>query len=157
MGDVLMVDEIVTPGEPLLRIDLRVEQDERGRSGDAHVGRLLTVDRIVASADEKKRLAAEHEALAVDMETYAVASVCRETKTRCLAFRVISDVADEELPRDVVRLANQRTWAGTLGALSGALVRRPSSAGDMLRLKAQANACGDRLAQFLLSAFERLP
>ena len=45
-----------------------------------HRGRLLTVDRIVRLGEEKRRLGAEHQALAVDMESFAVAEVCRGTR-----------------------------------------------------------------------------
>lgn len=58
----------------------------------------LTVTRVVVEASEKKRLWTEYGALAVDMETFAVASVCRERQIPVAALRVVSDESDEELP-----------------------------------------------------------
>ncbi|MEP7274200.1 MAG: hypothetical protein ABI882_22085, partial [Acidobacteriota bacterium] len=58
----------------------------------------LTVTRVVAEASEKKRLRAEYGALAVDMETFIVASACKEQGVPVAALRVVSDEADEDLP-----------------------------------------------------------
>jgi len=138
------------------RLALDMKLDPAGQRG-LHVGRLLTVDRIVRTPQEKGALAARHDALAVDMETYAVAQVCRSERTRFMAVRVISDAAQDELPRDVERLIERKTMAGKLGAAAGAIVRRPNSVKDLWRLKEQALIATDRLAGFLLSLIEQLP
>ncbi len=137
-----------------LAIDLKL--DPAGQRG-LHVGRILTVDRIVRTPAEKQALAAKHDALAVDMESFAVAEVCRRERTRFMAVRVISDAAEDELPPDVERLINRSTMAGKLGAAAGAIVRRPSSVKDFWQLKEQALLATDRLAEFLLGMIEQLP
>jgi adenosylhomocysteine nucleosidase len=156
-GDILMADSVAEPGGGRLSIDLRVSRGALAASPGVHVGRLLTVDRIVTRADEKRALGQTHQALAVDMETWAVAEVCRQQKVRFLAVRVISDPVDEELPSDLGRLLRPTTTAGKIGAAAGTLWRRPSSVKDMLRLKQHALEASDRLARFLVSTIAQLP
>jgi len=137
-----------------LALDVKLAADPRR---GLHVGRQLTVDRIVRTPAEKKSLAERHQAIAVDMETFAVAEVCRAAKTRFMAVRVISDSVDDELPADLERLIHRKSMAGKLGAAAGAIVRRPGSVKDLWNLKEQALLATDRLAKFLISVIEQLP
>ncbi|MDZ4783092.1 MAG: hypothetical protein SGJ19_22835 [Planctomycetia bacterium] len=152
--DLVVGNSVASLSGERLAIDMKL--DPTGQPG-LHVGRLLTVDRIVRTPDEKRALAAQHEALAVDMESFAVAQVCQRERTRFMAVRVISDAAQDELPRDVERLIERPTMAGKLGAAAGAIVRRPNSVKDFWNLKEQALVATDRLATFLLSLMEQLP
>ena len=156
-GDIVMADSLVTPSGERLAIDLKVSREALTATPGLHVGRLLTVDRVVAKSADKRKLGETHDALAVDMETYAVAELCRREKVRFMAVRVISDTVDEELPADIGRVAQQRTLVGTLGAVTGAVWRRPASFKDMLRLKQQALIASDRLARFLEGTIAQLP
>lgn len=61
------------------------------------LGPILTVDRIVMTADEKRRLATESGATALDMESAAVASAASACSIPFLAIRGILDTADEDL------------------------------------------------------------
>ena len=56
-------------------------------------GRLLTVDQLVLRAAEKDELHRTYQADLVDMESSAVAAICREHTVRFLSIRVISDDA----------------------------------------------------------------
>jgi adenosylhomocysteine nucleosidase len=122
-----------------------------------HVGRLLTVDRVVRLPEEKLALGREHAALAADMESLAVAEVCAERGMPFLAVRAISDTVDEQLPPDVERLLAQKTNAARLGAALGSICRRPSSVKDLLKLQEDANAASDRLGNFLAAVMKHLP
>ena len=157
----------------LTRGDLVVAQsivDAVGRAWDAEpgtlppwlaevprlrLGRLLTMDRIVRLPEEKLSLGGQHAAVAVDMESLAVAEVCRERGAAFLAVRVINDAAEDELPPDVQRLVVQKTRTARLGAALGAICRRPSSLKDMLQLQQRAIEDADRLAKFLLGVIDR--
>lgn len=156
-NDVVLVNEIVRPGAERLAIDVRVSPEAAARVPGLHLGRLVTVDRAVADPAEKRSLAAAHSALAVDMESWAVADVCRRRKVRCLVVRVVSDTVDDRLPQEVENLARQGTWAGKLGAVAGAVWRRPSSVKDMYHLREQALLASDRLGKFLVGMIEQLP
>lgn len=152
-GDFVLANEIDDVSGRRLSIDLKAEADPRTR---VHVGRLLTVERLVRGAGEKQSLGREHGALAVDMESWAVGDVCRQDKVRFLAVRVISDAIDEELPAELDSLVSQKTTAGRLGAATGIIFRRPSSVKDMWRLKEHAMESADRLAQYLKQIIEQL-
>jgi adenosylhomocysteine nucleosidase len=152
--DIVVGNSVADIAGQRMAIDLKL--DPAGQKG-LHVGRMLTVDRIIRTPAEKRALAAEHAALTVDMETYAVAEVCRRERTRFMAIRVISDSVADELPRDLERLIDRPTMAGKLGAAAGAIVRRPSSVKDLWNLKEQALLATDKLAVFLLGMIEQLP
>ncbi len=115
----------------------------------ARRGALLTVGGVVRSPDERCRLFELTGALAVDMETFAVAEACAARQIPFTSIRVVNDLADERLPRDVERLLSQRTAAARLGAALGALWRRPASAKELYLLRENALVASDRLARFL--------
>jgi adenosylhomocysteine nucleosidase len=156
-GDIVMADSIAGLRGERLSIDLRLPEDERQIGRGVHVGRLLTVDRIIYKADEKRSLGQQYEAIAVDMESLAVARVCQQEKQRFLAIRSITDTVDDELPRDVERLLNRPTMVRKLGAAAGSLIRRPSAAKDLWKLRESALIAADRLAKFLAGVIGQLP
>jgi adenosylhomocysteine nucleosidase len=121
----------------------------------AFAGRLLTVDRVVRLPAEKREMGASTDALVVDMETYAVAEVCRQRAVPLLAVRVVIDAMDDELPTDVERLLDQKSTAARLGVAMGAFLQRPSSAVDLYKLKERSLLATDRLAKFLADAIQR--
>ncbi|OIO10552.1 MAG: hypothetical protein AUJ52_04015 [Elusimicrobia bacterium CG1_02_63_36] len=64
-----------------------------------HMGRIQSVDRVLESPDDKRRLAAQVRAAAVDMETAAVRDWARSRGVTPLGVRVILDGLDDRLPR----------------------------------------------------------
>ena len=117
-GDIVMADSLVEPGGGRLAIDVRIDQQTLAATPGLHVGRLLTVDKIITESSDKKQLGKAYEALAVDMESWAVGEVCSQERVRFLAVRVISDAMEENLPRDLGRLITQKTAAGKVGAVT---------------------------------------
>ena len=154
--DLLMADTLANAAGQRLAIDLKVDPTSLAQMPGVHVGRLLTVDRIIRLPAEKRSLGDQHQALAVDMESFTVADVCRQRRVRFLSVRVISDSVNDELPPDVQRLMDQKTRPAKLGAVIGAVWNRPSSVKDMLRLKENAIIASDRLAGFLASTIQQL-
>jgi adenosylhomocysteine nucleosidase len=59
--------------------------------------RLITLDRV-ASPEDKRRLAEQHEAVLVDMEAAAVARFALEHGLRFLCFKAVSDGVNDKLP-----------------------------------------------------------
>lgn len=154
--DLLMVDNLADPDGNHLAVDLKVDAEALSQMPNVHVGRLVTADRVICLPDEKLALGKAHQALAVDMESFSVAEVCRRRKVRFLGFRIISDPADEELPADLLRITQQKTNASLIGAAMGAVFKRPASVKDMYRLKENALVAADRLAKFLRSTIDQL-
>ncbi len=135
-GDTIVVDTSAVVGSTLHRKDV-------------HVGGLLTANRIIRLPAEKAKLGKAHDSLAVDMETFAVATIARQSSTHFLSVRVISDAVDEELPAFVDAWTSNKTAAGRAGVVVGSLWRRPSSIKQMMALSEQGLVAADRLADLL--------
>lgn len=145
IGDIVVSNDVVGLNGEELKIDVGMTSDPARR---LHVGRTLTVDQMVRTIADKQALSEKTGAIAVDMETLAVAKVCRETKTRFMAVRTISDDLSADLPPEVLSLVGE-TGAVRLGAVIGSLWKRPSSIKDMWRMREHAMDASDRLADFL--------
>jgi adenosylhomocysteine nucleosidase len=156
-GHIVLADSIVGEHGERMSIDLHLSAGEAESVKGVHVGRLLTVDRIIHKSLEKRALGQQFAAVAVDMESLSVAKVCQQEKQRFLAIRAITDTVDDELPRDVERLLNRPTMARKLGAAAGSIVRRPSAAKDLWKLRESAATAADRLAKFLAGVIDHLP
>jgi adenosylhomocysteine nucleosidase len=150
--DIVLATELVRATGERLAIELAREPQP-----GVHLGRLLTVDQVIYQAEQKKALGEEHAAMAVDMESFAVADACRRRAIRCLAVRAICDTVDDELPADVQHLLAQETWTGKLGAAAGSIFRRPSHVKDLWRLRESALVAGIRLGEFLAELIPQLP
>lgn len=147
LGDVVVANSIVDAAGDELQVDAKMTPDpERGW----HVGRIVMTDQIVRTVAEKQILYEKTKALAVDLESLAVAQVCQQTKTRFLAVRTISDDLSHDLPPEVMSVFGG-TGSLRAGAIAGALWKRPGSVKDMWRLREQATLASQRLAQFLTS------
>ncbi len=156
-GDILMADQIVDANGRCFEIDFRFHDDGLDARRHVHVGRLLTTDTIVRDPQVKRDLGRRHGAMAVDMESVAVAEVCRDEKVRLLSVRVITDSIDRTLPPDLdFLIVRKKTAAGRLGAAAGAILRRPSSFKEMWQLKEDALVASERLARFLIGVIGQL-
>jgi adenosylhomocysteine nucleosidase len=155
--DILLADSLVDRAGHQLTVDIQYDAHQRPQAPRIVTGRLLSVDRIVRTAEEKRQLFEEYGAMAVEMESYAVAMECERRQMRFLAVRVVSDGVDAQLPEDVERLMQARSLAASAGALAGTLWRRPGIAKDLWQLRETALAAGDRLATFLSVLLHELP
>jgi len=155
-NDIVMANQVGNTEGRQLQIDLTVEPAELAKHPGLHVGRLLSVERPVCNPEEKAALGEAHEALAIDMETLAVAEICRCRRVRCLAVRVVYDPVDDRLPRDVETLLAQPTMATRLGAAAATIFRRPSSLKELYQLRENAMVASERLATFLQGIISQL-
>jgi len=145
VGDIVMADAICDTHGHELKVDLHMSTE--GQKG-LHVGRFVTSDEMVRLAADKKTLGEKYDAIAVDMESLAVAQVCKETGTPFLAVRVVSDKVTTDLPKEIVSVLGE-TGTFRVGATMGAIWKRFGSIKDMWRLREQTNTASDRLAKFL--------
>jgi adenosylhomocysteine nucleosidase len=134
-----------------------IEPPEALGNGITHSrGRLITVDRLVLTSQEKAELRQIHQADLVDMESSAVAALCQERLVRFLGVRVISDDAQSELPREIATLIT-RSGSYRLGAALRAVWQRPSTLKDFWNLHEHALEAAERLAQFITRCLDTLP
>ncbi len=118
---------------------------------------IVSVDGVVSTVDAKRALAARTGGHAVDMETHAVASVAALLGLPCHSVRVVSDDALESLPAEVADLAAARSPLRRLGAVIGAVGRRPAVARDVWRLWERAVVDSKTLAAAVTDLIRQLP
>lgn len=120
-----------------------------------HYGKILTTDEMVLRAANKARIGKATGALAVDMETSAVAAVCAARKTDFLAVRCITDMVHEDLPHEF----NDFFVLGQLrpNRVFSSCARDPRVLADLARLGYRAKHSGAKLARFLEAAVAQLP
>jgi adenosylhomocysteine nucleosidase len=124
-------------------------------------GSVVRASRVIRAGDvtpiDLARLESTVTPLLIDMETHAVARVAAAAGLPCHSVRVISDAADESLPPEVAALAAARSPLRRLGAVVGALGRRPAVARDVWRLWEHAVVDSRTLAAAVADLIGRLP
>lgn len=154
--DLVIPDRLLNVAGRCLQVGLTLEAPTSDNSG-LHVGPLLSVSELVRNQQQRRELASQHQALAVDLESFAVAEVCQEYKVPMWVVKIITDGIAEPLPREIAYLMKPRKWTEKLGAVTAAIWNRPGSIKDMWRLNELALRASDRLATFLLSMVRYLP
>jgi len=152
LKDTLKVGDLVVPervrtlkndanecSDPTLR-------ESATKQGAAPIETLITMTRLVSSAEEKSRLAFFGEA--IDMESAVIMAHFRKSAIPAVTIRAISDAADEDLPIDFDRCL---TPQGAIKPLSlvNAIVRRPSKLPNLVRFGRQSNGAARKLTAFL--------
>jgi adenosylhomocysteine nucleosidase len=110
-------------------------------------GRLLTMNRLIATPNEKRARGRQHKAMAVDMESATVAEFCRRKEVPFGCLRAISDSVDVSLsPKLISLLCRERiSWLRLILALMGS----PGLCGQLWRLHKATRLAGERLGQSL--------
>jgi adenosylhomocysteine nucleosidase len=113
----------------------------------AFFGSLITVRKIVGHVKEKKAIAQESHAIALDMETAAVADVAEKRRIPFIAVRAVTDVLEEELGLDGNLFLTEK---GTFRWLQGIryLITHPTALRHLDRLRRQANLAAGSLGLF---------
>lgn len=133
-----------------------VVDEQRGLWACRNVGqppvRLLTATRLIARPEEKQRLASRHHADIVDMESAAVAAVCRARGVPFLAVRAVSDTADTAVSPRLVKLLAGGRVSPVRAAL--AVFRQPSIVVEFRRLARDTRHAAKALAMELLRVLD---
>lgn len=119
------------------------------RTGTAYrSGRLLSVDRIVDRAEERRRLYAEGYA-AVEMEAAAVAERAGRAGLPFYCIRAVSDGADEDFVTDM-NAARDTSGRIVVRRIVWQAVRRPKTVvPELLRLRRNADRAARALGAFI--------
>jgi adenosylhomocysteine nucleosidase len=112
-----------------------------------HRGRLLAMPQLVAYPDEKRTLGQKHDAVAVDMETAAVARLCSRHAVPFACVRAISDRVDTALSPQLAELLKGGR-ASPVRVLT-ALLRRPRLAKELWRLERDTRVAARQLGTAL--------
>ena len=118
---------------------------------------LLTVNDAAVSPEQKRTWHEQTGAALVDMETFAVAEVCRVREIPFLSIRVILDAAEDRIPSDITKILaglNKGTVRFS-GTILGSLWSRPSMVLDLVSLKRRAFTATERLTLFTVAELFR--
>lgn len=96
-------------------------------------GTILTAQQAILTCEQKESLYNQTRALAVDMESAAVASVAGRADIPFFGLRAICDPADKTVPRDLFSCLNQNGRIQISSVLRN-LARRPALFSDMLHM-----------------------
>jgi adenosylhomocysteine nucleosidase len=110
----------------------------------AQRGRLLTVDALTATPDDRRRLAEQCQALAVDMESAVFAARCTQAAIPFACVRAVSDEAATVLSPALVSMLSGGTASPWRVLLT--LARRPGMLPELLRLARDTRLASKRLA-----------
>ncbi|QDT15374.1 phosphorylase family protein [Alienimonas californiensis] len=113
---------------------------------------LATVDRPLLTATDKAALRKRTGAAVVDMEASGVAEACAEAGVPFAAVKVVTDAAGDDLPAGLEPFLRFAAGEGSIARCAGALLRRPTLVGDLLRLAATSRRCSANLAAYLTNA-----
>jgi nucleoside phosphorylase len=119
------------------------------------VGAILTTSEMVSRPEQKGNLHQQTGALAVDMESAAIALCCGGAGIPFAVVRVISDDARMCLPPELPHLLDGERLL--VGAFLRALLRRPRLLGELLTLARTTRHAATALCQALQAGFRYLP
>ncbi len=162
-GAILLPEEVLLEGGASLRTAaVWREQVQRSleRRWSVIRGRLLTCARPLGAVADKTTAFRDTQAVAVDMESFAIGEVAMARGVPFIAVRVIVDTARDELPP---ALADLMDSAGQLsvGRLIGRMVLRPAGLASLLRLARRYGAARRSLRRIArsgaLTAFPPAP
>lgn len=125
----------------------------------SYVGTILTRDRILAKAGEKRDLAEQRPAdnvACVDMESAPIAHVCMERKIPYVGIRAITDTLDEDLPMDLNECRGRDGNIESMRVMWSA-VHHPSAISGLLELRRRARDCSQTLARCVKAFIEASP
>ena len=156
IGDLLIGTEVaaqdggasVLCAEPFRRVAVGAAQ---AAGLAAHVGRFVTVPRVLWRADEKHRVALSTGAIGLDMESAAMGAAAVARQVPFLVVRAASDLLDEDLPLDFNLFLAPPGPRGFVGWLRGAgfCLVHPSAVVGLNRLRRQSAVASERMTRFV--------
>jgi len=143
------LDPILRVGDVVITSEVIDEAGGRWPTSwpEVRTGRILTVDRLIGSTTEKLELGRLHQVSAVDMESAAVAEVCRRNGMAFGCIRAISDDVSMSLSPRLLRL-----FAGggvSVGRVCLELLKAPGILPELVRLGRTSRLAGAELAKTL--------
>jgi adenosylhomocysteine nucleosidase len=136
---------VVDSGDPMF--DYALPQAARGRIADSQT--------MIRTPAERATLAAATGAIAVDMESAAIARVAKERRIPFLAIRVVTDGPDDTLVIDWDRYRNPNGTMRTTSAVLSALRSRQGIA-ELFRLWYSSKEGANVLSAYLTRFLEKL-
>ena len=113
----------------------------------ARAGRFVSLPRILWRGEEKRRVATETAAMALDMESAAIGEMAEEHHIPFVIIRAASDLLDEDLPMDFNLFLDRADWLKAAWACAS----RPTRLLGFRRMQTQMRLASQRIT----TVFER--
>jgi len=155
VGDLVVADKIIEMDSSRSDEDMKsysLDKEIFNTTGEIHRKILLTVDRVAATPQEKKKLREKYSAVAVDMETSALAEEAKARNLSFISVRAITDTADQELI-DCSYLVEEDGEVSKLKA-GWHVLTHPGDLKGMIELGQHAKIATANLTEFLRQYFE---
>ena len=154
IGDLLIGTEVVAASEGAgrARIPCAKEWTEHAHraaqhmSLPVHAGTIASVGRIIGSAVDKRRVADETGAIALDMESAEIGASAAQCGIPFMVLRSVSDLLDEDLPLDFNLFLHPHSWPEALWVSAA----RPRRVLELVRLRRQMVMACERLTALLV-------
>jgi len=144
VGDIVLADEVVDEHGCRWQTTWPGALPEGRWSPPLHRGRVLSVDRLVAAAEEKRQLGELHQSSAVDMESAIFAERCAKVGMPFACVRAISDEATTPLSPELASMLSG--GAASPWSVVRTLARRPGMLPELLRLARDTKHASKQLA-----------
>jgi hopanoid-associated phosphorylase len=141
-GDLVLADKLMDAGQNEIIIDAGWHGEVKtglAKFAAVHAGCLIESKSLVSSGRDKKQLRALTGAVALDMESIAIAKVARQHGLPFLAIRAIADPVDMDLPLAINHSLNDQGDV-VLGRLLRFLVTHPAELPGLITLGLHFNA-----------------
>jgi adenosylhomocysteine nucleosidase len=147
IGDVILATEVVEPDGHRWPVTWPGELPPGEWRPPLHRGRLLTSSQLVPSTEEKHALGRQHEAVAVDMESAAVARVCSRQEVPFGCVRSVSDRLETPLSPELASLLS----GGRVSPFRvvTTVARSPALGKEMWRLGRETRQAAEQLGRAL--------
>jgi nucleoside phosphorylase len=141
------LDPALAAGDVLYSTDDQGLREKLTAAGARPV-KFYCASRIATKVAEKLELRRTTGANAVEMESQAIHTLCRERGIPCATVRVVSDTANEDLPLDFNQLSKP-DLSLDFGKLLWAIAKSPGKIPGLLRLQKNSSLAAQQLAEVL--------
>jgi len=145
-GDILAARLVSEVGEPVAVASHGELLSTALDCGARQAERFATSRTVVASAEQKRQLASQAEA--VEMESYTILAEAARYGVPALAVRAISDTAEYDMPYDFESARDARGHI-RIGGIVAQVMRRPFGLPGLLTLARDCRVASRQLANFL--------
>jgi adenosylhomocysteine nucleosidase len=142
--DLLLAANFSDPG--LLTTARRVLREQH-----VHTGKMMSVTKMIDSFEEREEVWRRHEAVAIDMETEAIAAVCATRNLRMLSLRVLTDTPLHPFPLPAEVLFDIERQKTPSFRLIKYLAMHPMAIPRLLRFGGQIGQARRRLTDALVT------
>jgi adenosylhomocysteine nucleosidase len=112
--------------------------------------KMLTMPALIDSSEERRMLAQQSGASAVDMETESIARVCAARGIPLLSLRIITDTPNEPLPAPPYVLFNIQLQRTDMAALARFFLRHPNRLPGLLQFATRISRARTGLTNVLV-------